>query len=107
MTNEKPPESSSSPALPPAPSSSPASASLTSIGHVISGATAAVVAWQAARWLPECLALIRLPSGTVSHDPWAWAPFVLDLAAVVAVAAPVSFKNLLEAAKGFLARGSK
>lgn len=51
-------------------------------------------------WFPECLNLVKLPSGGVSHDPWSWAPLVLDLAAAVAIAAPVSFRNLLELAKG-------
>jgi hypothetical protein len=49
-------------------------------------------------WFADCLALVRLPSGGVTHDPWCWAPLVVDLAAAVAIAAPTSCRDLL----GFL-----
>lgn len=55
-----------------------------------------MTAWKAAAWLPDCLAMVKLPAGGVSHDPWCWAPLVLDLLALVAIAAPVSFRSILD-----------
>jgi len=64
--------------------------------QVASAAVAIVTAWKAAAWLPDCLAMVKLPAGGVSHDPWCWAPLVLDLLALVAIAAPVSFRSILD-----------
>lgn len=69
------------------------------IGHALSAGLAAFTAAKALAWFPECLAMVRLPTGGVTHDPWAWVPLALDLAAVVAVASPVSFRSLLELVK--------
>lgn len=96
------PSGSSSPSPSVGPSSVPASWPAV-FGHGISAALATFTVVKVLGWLPTCLALIRLPSGGVSHDPWAWAPLVLDLAAVVAVAAPVSFRSLLDLARGLAA----
>jgi hypothetical protein len=94
----------------PAPAGScgaPLSASLSSpplswqqaTSHAASAALAGLATWKAFAWFPACLALVRLPQGGVSHDPWSWLPLLLDLGAVVAIAAPVSFHNFLELVK--------
>lgn len=93
-----PPASNSGGPLLASPSSPPASWQQV-IGHALSTGLGAIAVVKAFAWLPECLSLIRLPSGGVSHDPWSWAPLVLDLAAAVAIAAPVSFRNALEIVK--------
>jgi hypothetical protein len=69
------------------------------ISHAISGSISLYIAAKLLAWLPECIRMIRLPAGGVSHDPWAWAPLILDLAAAIAVAAPTSFGRLLELAR--------
>jgi hypothetical protein len=97
------PESCSGPLPSAGPSSAPASG-LAIIGHAISAGIAGFTATKVLSWLPECLQLVRLPAGGVSHDLWAWAPLALDLAAVVAIAAPVSFRSLLELARGIVAK---
>ena len=93
-----PPASYSGPALSAGPSSPPASWQQVAL-HALSTALAGFTVVKAFAWFPECLSLIKLPSGGVSHDLWSWAPLVLDLTAVIAIAAPVSFKSLLELAK--------
>lgn len=77
------------------------------ISHAVSAALSAAIAGKALAWAPACLQVAMLPSGGVSHDPWAWAPLVLDLAAVVAVAAPVSFRSFLDFARGLRLGGGK
>jgi hypothetical protein len=67
--------------------------------HLIAGAISLAIAAKLCSWFPHCLAMVKLPTGGVSHDPWSWAPLALDLAALVAVAAPTSFRNLLDAAR--------
>jgi hypothetical protein len=94
------PESSSTP-RPSGRDSSPEASWRLLISHVISGGISLYIAARLLAWLPECMLLIRLPTGGVSHDPWAWVPLVLDLAAAIAVAAPTSFGRLLDVAKVF------
>jgi len=53
-----------------------------------------------ASWFGACLEMVKLPAGGVTHDLWSWAPLVCDVLAIVAVASPVSFRSLLELAKG-------
>lgn len=117
MTNEatapqsQPPPANSSgdPASPG--SSSPPQSLREIVPHITSAAVAIVTAIKAASWLPNCLSILMLPGGRISHDLWCWAPLVLDLLALVAIAAPVSFGNLLELAArlrgGFLQVGSR
>jgi hypothetical protein len=62
-----------------------------------------VVAWQAGKWLPSALALVVTPAG-VSHDAWAWAPLALCLLSLVAIAAPTSFRNVLDVVSPILRR---
>jgi len=69
------------------------------IGHGLSTLLAIWTAAKVLAYLPDCLRLVVQPSGQISHDPWAWAPLVLDLAAAVAVASPVSFRSLLDFAR--------
>jgi hypothetical protein len=69
--------------------------------HGMSTALAVYTAGRALAFLPVCLSIVQLPTGGVSHDLWSWAPLVLDLGAVVAVAAPVSFRSALDFARGF------
>jgi hypothetical protein len=92
------PESSSGPLPSPGDSSSAASWRQL-IGHALTSALAIITVVKVLSWFPQCLAMVRLPAGGVSHDPWSWAPLVLDLGAAIAVAAPVSFRSLLELAK--------
>lgn len=97
------PESSCGP-VPPAGSSSPSQS--VSLLHAVvppiaSSVVAMFTAWKAAEWLPTCLSMVRLPSGGVSHDYLAWAPLLLDLLALVAIGAPVSFKSILDVAHAF------
>jgi hypothetical protein len=89
------PESSSTP-RPSAPASGPAPSWQQLISHAISGGISLYIASRLLAWLPECLRMIQLPTGGVTHDPWAWAPLVLDFAAAIAVAAPTSFGRLLD-----------
>jgi hypothetical protein len=67
--------------------------------HLVSGAVSLAIAAKLCSWFPTCLELVKLPAGGVSHDPWCWAPLVLDLGALVAVAAPTSFRSLLDLVK--------
>jgi hypothetical protein len=64
--------------------------------HSLSAGLASWVAYLAGKHLPRTLALIEIPSGGVSHDLWAWLPFLANLASLVAIAAPVSFRSLLD-----------
>jgi hypothetical protein len=64
--------------------------------NLIAGGISLGIAAKLCSWFPTCLELVRLPAGGVTHDPWSWAPLVLDLAALVAVAAPTSFRNLMD-----------
>ncbi len=64
--------------------------------HSLSAALASWVAYLAGKHLPKTIALIELPGGGVSHDLWAWLPFLANLASLVAIAAPVSFRSLLD-----------
>lgn len=57
--------------------------------------------WQASRWIPRTLDLLRLPDGSISHDPWAWLPLGLVLATMVAIAAPVSFRSVVDLLSSF------
>jgi hypothetical protein len=70
------------------------------IGHAISGSVAAVTGVALARWFPACLDLVKLPTGGVSHDLWAWLPLAFDVAGIAFVASPVSFLNLVQVLKG-------
>jgi hypothetical protein len=69
------------------------------VSNAVAGVVSLVLAAGILAWLPECLACVRLPAGGVSHDPWAWAPFVLDLGAAVAVAAPTSLGKIVDAVR--------
>jgi hypothetical protein len=69
------------------------------ITHTASAALATFTAAKLVNWLPTTLDYLRTPQGTISHDPWAWAPLALALSAIVAVASPVSFANGLALAK--------
>ena len=66
--------------------------------HAFSTALAAFTVVKVLSWFPYCLQMVKLPEG-ISHDPLAWLPLCLDLAAAIAVAAPVSFRNLIELTK--------
>jgi hypothetical protein len=70
------------------------------ISHALSTTLALVTVVKILSWFPTCLDMVRLPTGGVSHDVWAWAPLVLDLGAAVAVAAPVSFRSVLDLVRG-------
>jgi len=75
--------------------------------HALSTAVAIYVAAKVCGWLPTTLALIRLPDGTVSHDAWAWAPLLLNLTALVAIASPVSFRAILDLGRAIRAPGQQ
>ena len=98
------PENSCGQALPPGASSAQVSGLREAVPRLTSAAVAIVTAYKAAEWLPTCLAMLRLPSGGISHDPWCWAPTVLDLLALVAIGAPISFRNILDVAAAFWPR---
>lgn len=72
--------------------------------HALSTVLAIFTATKVLSWFPACLDMVRLPTGGVSHDVWAWLPLVLDLGAAVAVAAPVSFRSLTDLVKAVWAR---
>lgn len=74
------------------------------IKHALSTILAIFTATKVLSWFPACLDMVRLPTGGVSHDIWAWAPIVLDLGAAVAVAAPVSFRSVTDLAKALWTR---
>jgi hypothetical protein len=95
MTSRKPEASSTRPSLAPV-SSRPPSSWPEVAAHVASGVVSLTLAFGILAWLPVCLDFIRLPAGGVTHDPWAWAPFALDLGAAVAVAAPTSFGRIVD-----------
>jgi len=59
--------------------------------------------WQAGAWLPVCLRFAQTPTG-YSHDLFAWLPLALGLLALVAIAAPVSLRSILEAVPIFTRR---
>ncbi len=85
----------------------PCSASPTWPGTVTTACGAAVaiaVGYRALALIPQSVAALWRPDGNISHDPWAWAPFVCELLAVVAVAAPVSFGHVLDFARAVLQR---
>lgn len=103
ITAELPADSSGQHASRALSSSSPSWLQLISTG--VSGVISIYVAAKILAWLPECLRMVILPSGGVSHDPWAWAPLVLDLAAAIAVAAPTSFRSFLDFCRGFFRGG--
>lgn len=67
-----------------------------------SAAVAILVAYKTAAWLPQCLELLRKPDGSITHDLWSWAPLLLGLGALVAVAAPVSFRSVIDLAKSIV-----
>lgn len=93
------PENSSTPQ--PSPGSSLQVASWPAlIGHALSTSLALFTSVKILAWFPECLTMVKLPAGGVTHDIWAWVPLALDVGAAIAVASPVSFKSLLELAKG-------
>jgi hypothetical protein len=77
------------------------------IRHGISGLIALFTVTRLVVWFPQCLEMIHLPAGGVTHDLWAWAPLVLDLGAIVAVASPTSFRNLLDLARLMRPPGAK
>lgn len=90
--------SSSAPSL--APSCSPSRSGLVEVLlHVPSAIVSLYACWQAGRWLPHCLSLVRNPQGGVTHDLWSWLPLALCLGALIAIAAPTSFRSLLSAAR--------
>jgi hypothetical protein len=74
------------------------------IKHAFSTILAIFTATKVLSWFPACLDMVRLPTGGVSHDVWAWAPLVLDLGAAVAVAAPVSFRSVTDLVKALWTR---
>jgi hypothetical protein len=92
------PSASSGPVPSDSGSTSPASGVLALVGHGLSAGLSCLALTKVLSWFPECLALVKLPGGGVTHDPWSWAPLVLDLCAAVAIAAPTSWRDLL----GFL-----
>lgn len=70
------------------------------IAHLPSAAVAIFTAWKAASFLPVTLGMVRASNGEISHDVWAWLPFAANVAALIAIAAPVSFRNVLDVAAG-------
>jgi len=66
------------------------------ISRGITGGINLFIAAKILALLPICLEVLKLPNGTVSHDPWSWAPIGLDLLAAVAVAAPTSLAHLTQ-----------
>lgn len=75
----------------------------TALSQLPAAIVAGLALWQAGAWLPECISILQTPSG-ISHDLWAWAPFGLDLGAIVAIAAPLSFKMILDTVLKLLSR---
>lgn len=97
-------EDSSTPLSLPGASSLPLGSPLAALAHLPGTAVALFTAYKAAAWLPTTLEILKTPDGGVSHDPWTWAPFVLCLATLVAVAAPVSFRSVVDFVTAVLSR---
>jgi hypothetical protein len=108
MNSSDSPAGSSSPPSQPGSFSAPPSWQATA-SHAISGGIAGFTAYKLITWLPNCLDFLRLPTGGISHDPYCWAPLILALGGIVAVASPTSFANLVSLAKyvPFLRLGSE
>lgn len=99
------PVSDDSSPLRPSPGSSTARPSWQQItSQLVGSAVVLGTALKLASWFGPCLEIVKLPAGGVTHDLWSWAPLVCDVLAIVAVAAPVSFRSLLELAKGIIAK---
>lgn len=78
------------------PSMLPASSVPALVGHAMSAGLAGLALVKVLAWFPACLRIAILPTGGVSHDPWSWIPVVLNLSAAVAIAAPLSFRSILD-----------